>query len=120
MQAVTREIPSKSAENINNDIDEIVEKALTKAKKVVLSTVVAREEKRDIQYKIYGINANIMYKYRENERVLICNNSNLNDENFRRTDKLHLNDHGVAVLATNLKYIIAKSLDVRVIKKERR
>ena len=67
VQAVTREIPSKSAENINNDIDEIVEKALTKAKKVVLSTVVAREDKRDIQYKIDLINANLMYKYREND-----------------------------------------------------
>ena len=60
------------------------------------------------------------YVYRDDQRILICDNTNLNDSKFRRTDGIHLTDHGTAVLATNLKYKIAESLDVRVIKKDKR
>ena len=104
---------------MNKSIDETVNKALSKAKKVVVGTIVGREDENDLKYKIDLINANTKYTYRENERVFICDNDNLRDPKFRWTDKLHLNDHGTAVLATNLKYKIAKTLGIEVRKKDR-
>ena len=119
LQAFTREITSKSVEEINKEIDVVVNKALMISKNIVISTIVAREDTHDIKYKIDSINANMKYKYRDNERVFICDNANLNNEKFRREDGIHLTQHGTSLLATNLKYKIAEALNVNVIKKNR-
>ena len=120
IQALTRDVASKSVEEMNNGIDEVVNKALAKSKNIVLSTIVAREDVRDINHKIDLINANMKYRYKENERVFICDNVNLNNVKFRWEDGIHLTEHGTSVLATNLKYKVAEALDIKVLKKDKR
>ena len=119
LQAFTREVTSKSVEEMNEEIEVVVNKALMISKNIVLSTIVAREDIYDIKDKIDLINANMKYRYRDNERILICDNINLNDEKFRNEDGIHLTEHGTSVLATNLKYKIAEALNVKVVKKNR-
>ena len=107
------------AEEMNEEIEVVVNKALIISKNIVLSTIVAREDTCDIKDKIDSINANMKYKYRDNERIFICDNTNLNDEKFRMEDRIHLTQHGTSLLATNLKYKIAEALNVKVMKKNR-
>ena len=90
-----------------------------KAKKVVIPTIVYREDVDGIRRSIDLINAYINYKYSGDEHVIICDNSKLNDPIFRFDDKLHLNEAGTSVLASNLKFSIAKSLQISVLKKGR-
>ena len=52
-----------------------------------------------------------------NENVSISNNKNLDDPKFRARDGIHLTQHGTAVLANNIKYAVAKALNVKVEKK---
>ena len=104
---------------MNEGIEDIINKALLKSKNIVLSTIVAREDEKDLKEKINVINANMKYTFRDNERIFICDNANLNDEKFRWRDGIHLTQHGTSVLATNLKYKIAESLNVKVVKKVR-
>ena len=119
LQAFTREITSKSIEEMNEEIEGVVNKALMISKNIVISTIVAREDTYNIKDKIDSINANMKYNYRDNERIFICDNTNLDDEKFRTEDGIHLTQHGTSVLATNLKYKIAEALNVKVKKKNR-
>ena len=119
LESFTREAFPKSVEEMNKGIRETIEVALAKAKNVVVSTIIAREDEDDIQDKINLINANTKYAFKGNDRVFICDNTNLNDTKFRPKDQLHLSDHGTAVFANNLKYKIAESLGVTVKKKNR-
>ena len=73
---------------------------------------------KDIRRPIDLINAYIYYKYDADDGVIICDNSKLNNTEFRFEDKLHLSDAGTSVLASNLKYSIAESLNVKVLKKD--
>ena len=120
LQAFTRDVPSKSVEEMNEEIEAIVNNALMKSTKIVLSTIVAREDIQNSKDKIDLINANMKYRHRENERIFTCDNANLNDEKFRWEDGIHLTKHGISVLATNLKYKIAEALNVKVVKKDKR
>ena len=104
---------------MNEEIEVVINKALMISKNIVISTIVAREDTHDIKYKIDSITANMKYKYRDNERIFICDNTNLNDEKFRREGGIHLTQHGTSLLATNLKYKIAEALNVKVVKKNR-
>ena len=120
LQALTREISNKPPEHINKCIDDIVKKALTKAKKIVLPTIVAREDKQGIWKPIDVVNAHIRYMYEGSDRVVVCDNYALDDTKYRWEDHLHLNDNGTSQLACNLKYSIAEALDVQVVKKGRK
>ena len=119
LQSFTREVSKKSVDEMKDGIRHVIEMALEKTKNVVVSTIIGREDEKDLQEKIDLINASIKYEFKNNERVFICDNANLNDPKFRSVDKLHLNEHGVAVFATNLKYKIAESLGIRVKKKSK-
>ena len=120
IQALTRDVGSKSVEEMNNGIQDVVDIALTKAENVVISTITARDDNKEAKVKAELVNANIKYTYMGNEKIFICDNNNLNDKKFRREDGIHLTPHGTAVLATNLKYKIAETLKIKVIKKERK
>ena len=65
------------------------------------------------------VNAYMFFTYGDDEKVVICDNSKLNDPTFRFQDKLHLSDAGTSILASNLKFSIAEALNVKVIKKNR-
>ena len=95
-----------------------VDKCLAKAEKVVVSLIVDREDNLETRAKAEVANAMIKLKYMNNPRVLVCNHDNLRDRKYRqRRDELHLTEAGTSRLANNLKYKIAKSLDIQVIKK---
>ena len=118
VQALTRDTGNKGVDDIYEHINDVVTKASSKARKVVISTVINREDERNIREKVDLVNAHIKYKYINDEKIIICDNQNLNDPKFRVNDGIHLTPHGISVLATNLKYKIAEALDVKVIKKE--
>ena len=119
LEAWTRDLDRLEVEEMNQRIIDLVSKAATKAEKVVISTIVNREDVEDIDLKVNSVNAFINLKYKRNESVIVCDNYKLYNSNFRKDDKLHLNDDGVPVLASNLKYAIAEAAGVQVIKKNR-
>ena len=106
LQALTRDIPKMDVNEFHTNISRTVAKAKEKAKTVVLPTVIYQEDLDDIQYAKRGIdliNAFIIFTFSEDKDVVICDNSKLNDPNFRFEDKLHLSDTSTSVLALNLK-----------------
>ena len=57
--------------------------------------------------------------FMEDDNVIVCDNSNLQDAKFRVRDGLHLTAHGTAVLANNIKFKVAKALNIQVEKKHK-
>ena len=74
---------------MHNAIEEVVDKALTKSKRIVLSTIVNREDDNELKMKIEVVNSNMKYTFRNNNQVFICDNTNLSDEKFRWKDGVH-------------------------------
>ena len=62
------------------------------------------------------INAKLRLYFSENPHVILSNNENLKDRTFRY-DKVHLTEFGISRLANNLKFKIAASLGIHVVKK---
>lgn len=118
IQALTRDLVGQDIEYMNEGINKVVTKALTKAQKVVISTIIRREDEKQIGVKAELVNAHIRYKYVDDENVIICDNHNLYDSKFRVNDGIHLTTHGTSVFATNLKYKIADALNINVVRKE--
>ena len=119
LQAFTRDLNKMDMDEMNQKIAGLVSKAVTKADKVVLSTIIRREDVEDIDLKADVVNAFMQLKYKRNENVVVCDNYKLYDSQFRKGDKLHLNDDGTPIFASNLKYAIAEACGVRVIQKRR-
>ncbi len=115
--ALTRDLDKMETDEMNERIAGLISKALTKADKVVVSTIIRREDILDIDLKADMVNAYINLKYKRNDDVVICDNYRLYDTMFRREDKLHLTDDGVSILASSLKYAIAEAVGVQVIPK---
>ncbi len=118
LEAWTRDLVRMDVNDMNQRIDDLVSKALTKAEKVVVSTIINRDDVEDIDLKLDSVNAFMKLKYKRNDSVIVCDNYKLRNSKFRNRDKIHLNDDGVKVFASNLKYAIADAADVRVIKKQ--
>ena len=118
VQALTRDLSNHEVSDMNNRINQVVDQALTKANKVVVNTIVNREDKRDIGAKAELVNAYVKYHYINNENVIVCDNDNLRDRKFRLPDGIHLTQHGTSIFANNMKYKIAEALKINVIKKE--
>ena len=119
LQALTRSLDNLSAEEIVTETNNLVEKCLSKTDKVIISSIITRDDDNDINIKAELVNANLKYKIIKNPRVLICDNTNLRDRKFRIRDRVHLSDHGTSVFANNLKFKIAEALNVTVVKKRR-
>ena len=119
IQALTRDLSDKTIDDMEETIKETILKASTKAKNVVISTIVGREDDDSLKAKEEVINANIKYTYLKDPTVFVCDNGNLIDGKFRLSDGIHLTAHGTTVLASNLKYKIAEALNVKVLKKDR-
>ena len=117
VQAFTRAIDKLEIDDMYKHIDNVVTKAKTKAKKIVIPTIVYREDIPNLWRSIDMVNAYIFYKYDHDNDIVIADNSKLKDATFRCPDKLHLTDAGTSVLASNLKYGIANALNVKVVKK---
>ena len=119
LEALTRDLSTLTADQVMEKSREVIEKAKLKADRVVLSSIIRRDDDEQHSAKADIVNGTLKYSYATDEEVLICDNGNLFDPKFRY-DKLHLTSHGVAVFATNLKHKIAEGLGIRVQRKERR
>ena len=120
IQALTREISKDSdSEDVVDAVTQTVNKCLLKSDKVVLSSIINREEDDILGVKAEMVNANVKYRYINNPNVLVCNNDNLHHRKYRTEDKLHLSEHGTSLFATNLKYKISEALGITVEKKRR-
>ena len=117
LQSFTRELASMEVADMNQRIDDLVNLALTKTDKVVISTIINRTDISDIDLKVAEVNLHIERKYRAHESVVICDNHKLHDKEFHGPDQLHLNNDGVPIFASNLKFAIAEALGVTVLKK---
>ena len=118
LQPLTRSLNTPT-EDIINQTTETIEMCLEKADKVIISTIISRDDDPTMNAKADLVNANLKFKYLNNPKIFICNNDNLRDKKFRVEDGIHLNDHGTSVFASNLKYKIAEALEVTVVKKSR-
>ena len=85
---------------------------------MIVSLIVNREDDETIRAKAEVVNAKIKLHYLNNHRVLVCHHDNLRDRKFRRDDHLHLTEHGTSRLENNLKFKIAESLGIVVVKKQ--
>ena len=86
---------------------------------MVIPTIVRREDTPEMGVKADLVNAHLQYRYINQERIFIRDNGNLYPSKFRVDDGVHLNDHGTAVYATNLKHKIADALKIEVIEKKK-
>ena len=120
LQALTRDLSKFKIMEVGSKLNTLVEKAAMKAKSVVIPTVVKREDDERINMMADVINANIKYVYMNNPKVVVCDNENLRDRKFRNYDGIHLTPHGTSVLANNIKYKVAKALNIQVERKPRR
>ena len=119
IQALTRNLDKTSMEELTSLTFETVEKCLTKAEKVIISLIVDREDDYSTRAKAEAVNANIKLKYINNPNVFVCHHDNLRERRFKARDLLHLTSYGTSRLANNLKYKIAESLDIQIMKKRR-
>ena len=116
MHSMTNDLKDRDVDEITNMVADITEKAVRKARKVVISTIVNRDDDPVTNAKAEAVNAGIRFKLMNKTNVSICTNENLKDRKFR-CDKIHLTDRGVSRLANNLKYKIAGALNITVKKK---
>ena len=114
LESFTRDLDRMRVDDVTQRIDDLVSKALTKAEKVVVSTIINRKDIADIDIKAGKVNLYIEEKYRTHESVIVCDNCKLYGDEFRVRDKLHLSDRGVSVYASYLKNPAAEALEVRI------
>ena len=119
LEAFTRDLNKMDTDEMSQKIAGLVSKAATKADKVVLSTIIRREDIDDIDLRSNVVNAYMQLKYKRDGNVVVCDNYKLYDSRFRKRDKLHLNDDGTTVFASNLKYAIAEACGVEVVQKRK-
>ena len=86
----TNDLKNQNVEEILDLVTEAIEKSLQKAKKVVISLMINREDDPLIDAKAAVVNAKIKFMFLNHADVVICTNENLKDIKFR-VDKIHLN-----------------------------
>ena len=116
IHSMTNDLGDCSVDEIVNLVIDVAEKCCLKAKKVVISSIVNRDDNILMDTKAEAVNANIKLKFVNNPNISLCGNENLKDKKFR-SDLIHLTDRGVSRLANNLKYKIAGALGIPVKKK---
>ena len=117
IQALTRSVGILQSNEMESKIKDVVTKAASKTDKVIISSIVGREDDLEINMKAEVLNASLKFMFLNDPKVIICDNSNLRDKKFRDRDGLHLTTHGTSVLANNRKYKIAEGLKIPVVRK---
>ena len=118
IHSMTNDLNQRNVGEITDLVADVSEKALLKAKKIVISSIISRDDDPLLNAKAAAVNANLKLIFINTPNVSLCINDNLNDKKFR-VDKVHLSDRGVSRLANNLKYKLASALNITVKKKSR-
>ena len=92
IEALTRHLRDKDAEDIVELVNDTVEKCLTKGEKVVISSIIKRDDEKEASDKAEKVNLHLRYKYLNHSHVSVCNNDNLDERKFRLEDGVHLTE----------------------------
>ena len=114
IEALTRDLSKKSAEEIAVRLKEVVQKAQTKSKKVVISTLLRRNDSKAVQLKGDLVNAAIKFNYELEDDVIVCDNKDISDDSLYKPDGIHLLSNGTSWFASNLKSSIAEALGITI------
>ena len=114
IESLTRHLNNMDPDAIVELTNETVDKCLTKAKNVVIRSIIKRDDKQEASDNAENVNIKLRYKYLNNPRVFVCNNDNLYERKFRVRDGIHLTEYGTSRFANNLKFKIAESLGISV------
>ena len=117
----TNDLKQNSAEGVVQKIRGVINicKEKIPTTKIVISNIVSRDDKQTYQTMLEYVNACINMTYAKDEKILIARNTNI-VKKHRAHDGTHLNTVGTSILANNLKYCVAKALNIEVIKKQYR
>ena len=118
-----RQVPQAVVVHVGtNNLDDTAEKLVNKIEgimpnsKVIFSNLLVRGDNHQKVIKLQYVNAAINMKHESDHNVSCCMNDNINKTHLA-SDGVHLTEHGTARLANNIKYAVAKSLNVEVKKK---
>lgn len=86
--------------------------------KIIISLAILRKDKEEWNIKGELTNALIKKKFRENNTIIICDNSNLAvngkpKTNVIKADGIHLSKEGVAILVSNIKQSLDKTCNTQ-------
>ena len=112
IESMTRHLRDMETNAIVELAADTVAACLEKADKVIISSLIKRDDEKEYTEKAEKVNVNLRYKYLNDPRVLICSNDNLDERKFRVEDGVHLTDHGTSRFANNLKMKIAEALEI--------
>ena len=79
IHSMTNNLKDNSMENIAEMVSNATDKSLFKATKVVLSTIVNRDDDILLSTKAAAVNANIKVKFINHLHISICSNDNLRE-----------------------------------------
>ena len=117
---ITNDVKKKSPNSCVNDFAKLIETCEDKwpSAKVIISTGLPRGDYKSLNEKVQICNAKLQGLYIETDNVSFCDNSSLGirgEPNMRlfNSDRVHLSDNGIRVLAANMKVSIAKALNIQ-------
>ena len=119
LQSFLQSVRDMSLNDLIKLTAEIVNKCLTKSKKVVIGTIVKTGDDDTTSSRIDVFTASLKLAFAGSSDVFICHNDNLDDSRYRvaNVEGDILTTHGTALLATNFKYKMAEALGISVVKK---
>ena len=84
IHTITNALCDKTVEELINDMSQVVDRGLVKTKKIIISTIINRDDDQTLSAKAAVINANLRLKFMNNPRVIISSNDNLNEKKQTR------------------------------------
>eukprot|EP00112_Aurelia_sp_Birch-Aquarium-sp1_P021061 Seg5571.1 transcript_id=Seg5571.1/GoldUCD/mRNA.D3Y31 product="putative RNA-directed DNA polymerase from transposon X-element" protein_id=Seg5571.1/GoldUCD/D3Y31 len=120
----TNDLQSRNPEEIVTLMMECIEVATAKAQTVIVGSLLPRYDDPNLHLKTQIVNAMLLEKSMENDQLFMCDNNNLNirEDQVRKfftEDKLHLNQEGSSVLASNIRSKICGVLHIQIISRGR-
>ena len=104
-----------SAEDIIRKYEEIIQdvNANILGTKVVVSTIVPREDSRKLQRNVEYINAYLNRKYGDSEEATIVMNNDIRGYRYKKRDGVHLKEDGSSRLGSHLNKGIKRALNIK-------
>ena len=107
-----------------NMMDQIINKCEYITENIIISSVIPRYDNMQLKINAQLYNAKLMKRFVDNPDTHICDNTNLSlrPESFSRffnDDKVYIKEEGAKVFASNIKFCICKSLNIKMSVKKR-
>jgi len=120
LHSLTNEIKTKSPEQCVEELDSLVEMISSKWRntKTIISLTTPRNDCDEISANCEILDALIKRKYLNNKDVIISDNYNMWHNNtptrqLLKQDKFHLTAKGASILASNMKSVLHKTLNIQ-------